>query len=490
MITPSPHSLIDQPGTGTSATSPVGEAAQGPSPSPIDYSLEVEADFPKDLVSTMKENAAKKARKTVIGRTLGGKATLKSLLDCLELHLPIPLVLITLLMRGYFEILFEEEEGVKATRRLTAVEWSSLSLSFSRYAPNFDANAQGAEAQPTHAIKVQFPNLHKEFKNTKALTLMASKLGEVLEIEATDSYIRRPAGPMITIELRDISKLLGYIRIPSMVEGSEDTATIAQKILYSGLPNQCRKCRRFGHLVRTCTTDRKKPWEGASTPNLPNARGENGKKSEGAGAPQPNKAQAEKQLRTQNSRRNQEHTGVNQKQSEVIRQTGHPAQLNTRTSSVSPPNAGKAPVNTKDASGSLETDQAMADPTSPPPGQDKPNPTDRTRPSLKQPNFGFRLEAPYQEHPLAANSNPFAALKMINVEEEDLKHTQEDTGERWIFQASRKQAPRSTSPGKAPPLPQTRTPTQDCASGSRRKRTHSEVHNSFFTSLGIPVPPG
>jgi hypothetical protein len=201
VITPSPHYLIEQPSTGT------GVAAQGPSPLPIDYSLEVEADFPRDLVSMMKENAAKKARRTVIGRTLGGRATLKSLLDCLKLHLPIPLVSITLFTRGYFEILFEEEEGDKATRRLTAVEWSGLSLSFSRYAPNFDASAQGAEAQLTHAIKVQFLDLHEEFKNTRALTLMANKLGEVLEIEVANSYIKRPAGPMITIELRDISKL-------------------------------------------------------------------------------------------------------------------------------------------------------------------------------------------------------------------------------------------------------------------------------------------
>jgi len=132
VITPSPHSLIKQPGTETGAASPKGEATQGPSPSPIDYSLEVEVDFPIDLVAMMKENAAKKARRTIIGRTLGGRATLKSLLDCLKLHLPFPFVSITLLTRGYFEILFEEEEGAKATRRLTAVEWNGLSLSFSR----------------------------------------------------------------------------------------------------------------------------------------------------------------------------------------------------------------------------------------------------------------------------------------------------------------------------------------------------------------------
>ncbi|CAM6028727.1 unnamed protein product [Sphagnum balticum] len=197
----------------------------------------------------------------------GVRATLKSLLDCFKLHLPIPLVSITLLTRGYFEILFEEEEGAKATRRLMAIEWSGLCLSFSRYALNFDASSQGAEAQLTHAIKVQFPDLHDEFRNTRALTIMASKLGKVLEIEAVDSYIKRPAGPMITIELRDISKLSRYIRIPSMVEGTENNVT---RILYSGLPNQCRRCRRFDHHTRACTTSRSKPWEGAPTPNPPN----------------------------------------------------------------------------------------------------------------------------------------------------------------------------------------------------------------------------
>jgi hypothetical protein len=66
---------------------------------------------------------------------------------------------------------------------------------------------------------------------------MASKLGEVLDIEVVDSYIKRPVGPMVTIEVQDITKLAGFIRISSMAEGAATTNSVKQKILYFGLPN-------------------------------------------------------------------------------------------------------------------------------------------------------------------------------------------------------------------------------------------------------------
>jgi len=153
----------------------------------------------------------------------------------------------TLLTRGYFLILFENEKGAIATKKLTSVEWSELNLSFSKYTSSFDASAQGAEALLTHTIKVQFPDLHEQFKNVRALTIMASKFDEVLDIEAADSYVKRPAGPMVTIKIKDITKLAGYIKIPSMAEGTLTTDTIHQRILYSELSNQCRKCRKFEH---------------------------------------------------------------------------------------------------------------------------------------------------------------------------------------------------------------------------------------------------
>jgi len=93
---------------------------------------------------------------------------------------------------------------------------------------------------------------------------MASKLREVLDIEAADSYIKRPAGPMVTIEVKDIAKLASYIIIPSMAEGAAFTNMIRQKILYSELPNECRKCRRFEHQARACNIVRNFAQEGVA----------------------------------------------------------------------------------------------------------------------------------------------------------------------------------------------------------------------------------
>jgi hypothetical protein len=136
------------------------------------------------------------------------------------------------------------------------VEWSDWTLSFSKYTINFRSNIQGAETLLTHFVKVQFLDLYDQFHTTKTLTIMASSIGEMLEIESPDSYIKRLAGPTITIKVKDISKLAGIIRIPSMAEGMSVDDMIAQRILYFGLSNQCRKCKRFDCLAKSCKLNR------------------------------------------------------------------------------------------------------------------------------------------------------------------------------------------------------------------------------------------
>jgi len=118
-----PTSLDALPGNGTGAPSPSGEDTQGPSP--VDYNLEIKAEFPNAMVIKLQKNATLRARKTVIGRTLARRASFKDLQDYLRLHLPAPFLTVTLLTRGYFEVLFEKEEGARAARKLAVVQWSS-----------------------------------------------------------------------------------------------------------------------------------------------------------------------------------------------------------------------------------------------------------------------------------------------------------------------------------------------------------------------------
>jgi hypothetical protein len=167
----------------------------------------------------------------VIRRTIESRPTIKALNNYLKLHLPTSFISTTLLTHEFFEAFFLNEERAKTTRKITAVEWSSMNFFFSKYVSNFNANAQGADALLTHMIKVQFPNLHEQFKNEKALTIMVSKIGDVFKIQLANLYMKRLAGPMIMVEIQDINRLTEHICIPSMAEQANPKDKTLQKIL-------------------------------------------------------------------------------------------------------------------------------------------------------------------------------------------------------------------------------------------------------------------
>jgi hypothetical protein len=469
----------------------------------VDYNLEIEAEFPTEMIIEMQQKATERARKTVIGRFLAGRATFKELQDCLKLHLPASFATLTLLTRGFFEILFEDEAGARATRKLGAVEWSGWALSFSKYSALFRPNDQGAEKLLTHTIRVQFPDLHVQLRTEKALTIMANSIGEVLDIEAPDSYIKRPAGPMITVEVKDISKLAGIIRIPSMAEGAGPGDSIAQRILYSGLPNQCRKCRRFGHLARSCPINRT-PAQGGNAPSkLPSEERQKKEPKETPGTQRWNTIHPRRKGGPWSSEetRTAKTTLNNAKDPEKLPQP--PKGLVHRASARADPN-GVGNTRTKDPElpppiRTPDSDQGEGEPSTISPSGHRilirdppPLPTPVFSPRSKMLLVTADLEMTQAKEP-QANSNPFAGspggLPISNAQSKGL----EGPGEGWSFQGKKKKqnlpvkihSPRQgIEPPTDPSSQRTSTP------GGKRGQSHSELHSSYFESLGIPVPEG
>jgi hypothetical protein len=54
---------------------------------PIDHELELEVDFPLEMVLKMHEGVVCKTQRMVIGRALGDRPTIKAFQDCFKPHL-------------------------------------------------------------------------------------------------------------------------------------------------------------------------------------------------------------------------------------------------------------------------------------------------------------------------------------------------------------------------------------------------------------------
>jgi hypothetical protein len=110
-----------------------------------------------------------------------------------------------------------------------------------------------------------------------------------------------------------------------------------------------------------------------------------------------------------------------------------------------------------------------------------------TTPKIKL-SFGIPGLANPQALNLEASANPFASPGEGNRRTELRNKLLEEAIEGWSFQG-RRHAPKFASPCQEPHQPLPRTSQLETTPGGKRGQLHSEVHLSFFTSLGIFVPP-
>jgi len=168
--------------------------------------------------------------------------------------------------------------------------------------------------------------------------------------------------------------------------------------MYFGLPNQCKKCRRFGHHARTCTTSRNKPWEGVpSSAGTPSTSAPVQGQSD-RGAPHPNQDQGSKLPRFQKVESTQACNRMNPMHSEARIWSEHPIESNIDNRSVKLPGANSQPKSSSkvEAPGSSEADYFMTEQASfpePKPlsiSQELNRQLEIIRESKAKPNFGFQ----------------------------------------------------------------------------------------------------
>jgi len=108
-------------------------------------------------------------------------------------------------------------------------------------------------------------------------------------------------------------------------------------------------------------------------------------------------------------------------------------------------------------------------------------------PNIK-PSFGFPAREGPQRATREAASNPFATPGKKDNEAPRPSAPPSEPMEGWVFQGKKRNAPIRASPRQEPPQASLHTPQKDVTPGGKRGLLHSEVHQSYFTSLGILVP--
>jgi len=172
---------------------------------------------------------------------------------------------------------------------------------------------------------------------------------------------------------------------------------IAQKILYSGLPNQCRKCRRFDHHAWTCTTSRNKPWDGVPSSAGPPSTSAPVRRQSDRGAPHPKQDQGSRLPKSQKVESTQARNQMNPVHLEARIRSEHPTESNIDNRSVKPPGTNSQPRSSSRAKAprSSEADYVMTEQASflePKPfsiSQELSRQLEIIRESKAKPNFGF-----------------------------------------------------------------------------------------------------
>lgn len=216
--------------------------------SQMDKSRKLKVTIPEELLSTLRTNCAAKAAVSLLGRVQGKHPGLKSLTTWAKETLHPSLTLLSLKANNLFEVTFDSEEGRIHALRQADLKCESTTIFFASWRPHFDARAPQAIAKLDCPVWVQVVDLCQILREETFLRTIGEQLGQVIAIDTSDAYKAKLLGPRIRLLVQDLNNLPQSIVIPRM----DGEGEVEYELEFSGLPNQCGRCRAKDHQVRNC----------------------------------------------------------------------------------------------------------------------------------------------------------------------------------------------------------------------------------------------
>lgn len=183
-----------------------------------------------------------------MGRIQGKHLGLKNLKAWAKDTLHSSLTLFSLKANNIFEVTFEQEEGRLHALKLADLTCESATIFFSSWRPHFNPRTPKARDTLDYPVWVQIVNLCQILREEAFLRTIGEQLGQVISINNSDAYRAKLFGPRIRLLVQDINNLPQPIVLPRLDGGGE----IKYQLEFSGLPNQCGRCRSRDHQVKHC----------------------------------------------------------------------------------------------------------------------------------------------------------------------------------------------------------------------------------------------
>ena len=247
-----PH-ILPSYSLSTKQLAPTSESQHTPGPEPEKDFLTEEprkliAQIPDAILATLRSTCAAKAEVSLLGRIHGKHPGLKALTTWARDTLHPSLSFLSLKTNNLFEVTFTHPEGRIHALTQTNLICDTATILFSSWRPHFDSKAPQAEESLDHPVWVQIVDLCQVLREEPFLKLIGEQIGQVISIDNSEAYRSKLFGPRIRLLVQDLHQLPQTVVIPRL----DGEGTVEYPLEYSGLPNQCGRCRSHDHLVRNC----------------------------------------------------------------------------------------------------------------------------------------------------------------------------------------------------------------------------------------------